>query len=428
MVIGIVSVILFNLVDTYYVSRLGAEALTAISFTFPVVSFIGSVSIGLGIAVASMVSRNLGAGNRKVAEEQTTQGIAFAVVFVIFVSVVGLYTIGPLFRALGASGEDLVLIRSYMEIWYFGAAFVVVPMVGNSAIRASGDTRSPAFIMLFAGLSNAVLDPLLIFGLGPFPEMGIRGAAVATVTSRGLTLILSLWILHYREKLLRIAALTAMKRIIVNLREFLVIGIPAAITQSITPITVGILTRILSEFGDDSVAAFGAGSRVEMVLLILPFSLAAGMAPFVGQNYGAERRDRLGKALRISLMTGAAMGVVLWLVMLPLAGPIAAIFSEEVTIRNEIQWFLWIVPAGHAAQHVFFLVNSTFNAIGDAWKGTLLASARTFIYILGLALLLSHFYGALGVFIGIAAGNVFTAVTSLYVSRNLWLPSKTKAP
>jgi Na+-driven multidrug efflux pump len=147
----------------------------------------------------------------------------------------------------------------------------------------------------------------------------------------------------------------------------------------------------------------------------------------VGQNYGADRRDRLGKALRISLMTGAVMGVVLWLIMLPLAGPVAALFSDELTIRTEIQWFLWIVPAGHAAQHVFFLVNSMFNAIGDAWKGTLLASARTFIYILGLAVLLSRFYGVLGVFAGIAVGNVLTAATSLYVSRSLWLPSKTKA-
>lgn len=420
MVIGIVSVILFNLVDTFYVSRLGASSLTAISYTFPVVSFVGSLSIGLGIGVASMVSRTLGAGDRAVAREQTTHGMLFGIVFVVLVTILGLATIDPLFRALGASGEELELVRQYMRIWYLGATFIVVPMIGNSAIRASGDTRTPAFIMLCAGISNAILDPILIFGLGPVPALGFRGAAIATVSTRALTLLLSLWVIIRREHLLELAAFRRGRRMLTNAAEFLTIGLPAAVTQTIAPVTIGVLTRLLSEFGDGPVAAFGAGSRVEMLLLILPMSLAAGMAPFVGQNYGAGRLDRLAAALRISLVVAAGIGVVLWLLMLPLAPMVSTVFSDEPEIQRGIRLFLWLVPAGHFAQHQFFLVNSTFNAIGEAWKGTLLALARTFVFVLGLSWLLSRYFGVTGVFAGIAVGNVCTLALSLYISRHLW--------
>lgn len=420
MVIGIVSVIFFNLVDTWYVSRLGADALTAISFTFPVVSFVGSVSIGLGIGVASMVSRALGGGNRTAAEGQTTHGLVFAFAFVVIVSIIGVLTIRPLFALLGAGGENMVLIEEYMEIWYYGAAFLVVPMVGNSAIRATGDTRSPAFIMLFAGISNAILDPLLIFGLGPFPELGMRGAAIATVASRALTLILSLWILYGRERLIRLSALREGAQMMRNIRQLMLIGGPAAITQTIGPVTIGVLTRLLSEFGDGPVAAYGAGSRVEMILLILPFSLAAGMAPFIGQNFGAQRMDRLREALRLSLLVAGGIGLASWLLTIPFAGSIGRVFSDVPEIQREVRWFLWIVPASHVAQHVFFLINSTFNAIGDAWKGTLLALTRTFVFILGFAWLFSHYFGATGVFVGVFVGNFLTAGISLFVARQYW--------
>ena len=195
-------------------------------------------------------------------------------------------TIDPLFTLLGATPDVLPLIREYITLWYVAMMVVVTPMVGNHCIRATGDMKTPALIMLFAVTLNAVLDPILIFGLGDFAGLGIAGASLATVISRAFTLVASLLVLHYREHMLTFVR-PSLADVWESWRQILYIGIPAAGTQMLIPLSLGVITGMVAVYGPAAVAAFGVASRIETFGLAIVQALATTLTPFVGQNWGA---------------------------------------------------------------------------------------------------------------------------------------------
>ena len=176
MMFGIVSLMLFNLVDSYFVSQLGTDQLAALGFTFPVSFTVISLSIGLSIGTSATLAKLIGAGNNDEARQLTTDNLLMTTILMVLISVIAVQLIEPLFQLLGAGEQLLPYIDAYMSVWFLGAAFYVLIMVSNSSLRASGDTKTPAMIMAFSSLLNLILDPLLIFGWGPFPELGIQGA------------------------------------------------------------------------------------------------------------------------------------------------------------------------------------------------------------------------------------------------------------
>ena len=169
MIMGQLSLVIFNLVDTFFVGRLGADQLAAMSFTFPVILMVGSISMGLGVGISVVVSRAIGEGNHDKIKEMTMDSMLLAAIVVVIVCFLGVITINPLFRFLGASDEMIKLIRSYMLIWYPGVLVVIIPMFGGNIIAAMGDTKTVGKMMLCAAIINVILDPLLIFGIGFFP-------------------------------------------------------------------------------------------------------------------------------------------------------------------------------------------------------------------------------------------------------------------
>ena len=197
-IFGMFSMVTFNLVDTFFISRLGVKELAAMSFTFPVIMFIVSIALGLGVATSSVVSRAIGRGDHHQVQRLTTDSLIISFLIVVIFAVLGLFSMNWTFRSLGANGETLPLVKQYMRIWYLGVAFVVIPMVGNNAIRACGDTFIPSLIMVISTIINIILDPLLIFGLWGFPRLGLEGAAIATVIARAAAVIFSLLILHFK--------------------------------------------------------------------------------------------------------------------------------------------------------------------------------------------------------------------------------------
>ncbi|XDE60458.1 MATE family efflux transporter [Arthrospira platensis BEA 1257B] len=176
MIWGVFAIIAFSLADTYFVAKLGTRQLAAMSFTFPVVTLLGSVSMGLGIGAASVIARAIGEGERDRVRRLTTNSLSLSLLMVSVLVVLGISTINPVFQALGASPDILPFIREYMTIWYGGVIFLVVPMVGTSAIRAAGNTFVPSVIMTVAAVVNIILDPIFIFGFATIPDHGTAGS------------------------------------------------------------------------------------------------------------------------------------------------------------------------------------------------------------------------------------------------------------
>ncbi len=180
---------------------------------------------------------------------------------VVFVFVVfGLLTIKPLFTMLGATSEVMPYIESYMRIWYLGVLFVVIPMVGNNSIRAMGDTKTPGIVMMIAAIVNTILDPILIFGLGPFPRLEVAGAAIATVIARMTTFTVALYVLIIREKVVELKKVP-FDEVLESWKTILFIGLPNAMAKVIMPIGIGIITGLMARESIEAVAGYGVAAK-----------------------------------------------------------------------------------------------------------------------------------------------------------------------
>ena len=300
MIIGMIMLFTFSLVDTWFISFLGTESLTAISFTFPVTFTVMSMAIGLGIGASAVVARYLGASQSDKAKESATviNYISFSMACLIVLLCWSL--MDPIFAIMGASEDLMVPIRDYMTVWFPGSVLIVCIMTGNSILRAIGDTKTPSILMAAAGFINAALDPLLIFGIGPFPELGIQGAAWSTIIAWFIGFCYLMHLLVFRIKMVS-KTLPSIRVFISSGRKMLQIGIPAAGANMMTPLAAGIMTAIAASFGDTTVAAFGVGARLEPIACLLVLAMSSSLPPLISQNFGAQRLDRVEEAYRLSI-------------------------------------------------------------------------------------------------------------------------------
>jgi putative MATE family efflux protein len=397
MIFGILSMVAFNLADTYFVSRLGALELAALSFTFPVVLVINSLALGMGIGASAVISRAIGEGNEDRVRRLTTDSLSLSFLIVICFVVIGQLTIDPLFRILGATPELLPRIKEYMRIWYWGMIFVVVPMVGNNAIRAGGDTKTPSLIMMLVAGLNFLIDPFLILGIGPFPRLEITGAAIATVIARAFAMGLSLYVLCRREKMITLH-LRSFKRTLDSWKQILYIGLPAAGSRLILPVGVGVVTRFVSAYGPHAVAGYGVASRFEFFAMTVVAALSTVMGPFVGQNLGAGKIDRVRRSVRLGYRFALVWGLFVFVLMLFAARPVAGLFSGEETVINTIILYLRVVPLAYGLAGILYLSIAVLNVFRKPYHAAFLTAMQMFLVYIPLASLGSRYFGLQGIF------------------------------
>ncbi|MFV0573812.1 MAG: MATE family efflux transporter [Vibrio sp.] len=414
-VVGLLAILTFNLVDTFFISLLGTQALAAVSFTFPVTFGLNCITFGIGIGLSANVGRFLGQDNSRDGSRVSTHGLILNLALILVASILGLLSIEPLFRALGATDDLLPLIKQYMQIWYWTIPLLVIPMAGNSVIKATGDTKTPAIIMLTSGLINGVLDPMLIFGYGPFPELGIKGAAIASAISWLGAMCVSLYILIKREKLLSAPQWAMLWQ---DWQQILKIGIPAALSSAMNPLSGALLMMMLAHFGTEAVAAFGAAQRIESIMLIVMMSLGSALTSFIAQNIGAKNPQRSFQALFLAMRFAVVFQIGLFLLIVPLSMPIANLFSQESQVQNLIWLFLIIVPVSYGFQGIVMMTVSCFNAMHLPMKAFGWNFSRLFLFTLPCAWIGSLTHGVEGLFIGIAVGNVLGGMSAyLYTLR-----------
>ncbi|AUJ33550.1 TPA: MATE family efflux transporter [Vibrio vulnificus] len=409
MIFGMVAILMFNLIDTFFISLLGTEALAAISYTFPVTFAVNCITMGIGVGLSTSIGRLLGQGEAHQAARFTTHGLLLAVVLVALASTLGFFTVTPLFTLLGAKEELIPLIGQYMHVWYLTIPLLVIPMAGNSAIRATGDTKTPAKIMMLAGLINGVLDPLLIFGIGPFPELGIQGAAIASALSWLGALIGSFYVLIQRERLL---GLPQWQRLKEDWQQILKVGTPAALSNAMNPLSGAILMMMLSSHGTAAVAAYGAAQRIESILILVLMALTSALTPFMAQNFGAQNPQRAFQGLFVSMRFSVLFQGLVFLMMVPLSIPLAALFSQEQAVRDLLWHYLLVVPISYGFLGIVMMLVSGLNAMHQPLNAFRWSVIRLFVFTLPAAYLGSWLYDIEGLFIGIAVGNILVGLCS----------------
>ena len=420
MLVGMVAMIAVNLVDTWWVSRLGTGALAAMTFTFPVEAVVLNIAFGLMVGTSVAVARAVGSGQADEARWLTTHATVLALGVVAVLSGLGLTFQEPLFRAMGAEGPLLDDIQRYMTPWFIGVPFLVVPMIANGALRAVGDAQTPMRVMVAAALVNAVLAPVLLFGWGPIPAYGLAGAAIAGVIARFVTMVVVFVVLLRRTSLLGLAGTTP-QRLLRSWWTVLQVAGPAAITNAIGPFAVGLLTVMLARHGPAALAAWGIGARVDAVLLLVPNALAGGLSPFVGQNWAAHLRARVADALRRTLVFTVVWGLGATALLAVLAPWVATLFTADPAVQAQVTTYLRIVPFGYAFVGAASICASTFNAVDRAMRASLLAVLRSLGIGVPLAWAGDTVAGPPGLLAGLVVASAVTAWVGVrWMRAYLW--------
>mgnify|MGYP001822589481 FL=1 len=418
MLIGITTMMGQAFIDTYFLGMVGDEALAAYSFGFPILMIVTSVAIGLGAGTSSVVARAIGAENTERARRLVTDSLILSFVVIGTISIVGIFTIDPLFRLLGVPEDMLPTMRVFMTILYGGVPFVVVGMVGMASMRATGDTVLPGKLMIGGAILNVVIDPLLIFGLGPFPEMGLYGAATAGLTARFTVFVVTVYFLRYRLDMISFDK-PDREELLSSWRDILHVGVPAAATNVIVPVGTALITAMIARYGPEAVAGFGVASRIESMVLVIYYAMSSIIGPFVGQNLAAGKGDRIQQSLRLCavfcVLSGLAMAALLALG----SGFLPGLFSDNPAVTDVTRLFLWIAPIGYGAYGIVMVVNAAFNGLGNPMPGVVISVTRIVALYVPLAFLGKALYGIPGVFGAYAIANIGSgALGYVWAKRN----------
>ncbi|MFD1643624.1 MATE family efflux transporter [Halohasta litorea] len=311
----------YNLADTFWLGQYSTDALAAISFAFPMVFLLISLGMGISVAGSVLVAQYIGADEERKAEYAASQTMTFAVLASVLLGGVGYFFVEDFLSVMGASADVLPLASSYMEVVALGLMFMFGFAVFIALMRGYGDTITPMLVMFGSVVLNIVIDPFLIFGWWVFPEMGIQGAAVATVFSRGLALVVGLAIMFRGHRGVEIH-LRDMIPDFSYLRRLARIGLPASIEGTGRALSMNLLLFIVATFSDPVVAAYGIGTRVFSVVFLPAIAVARGVETMTGQNIGASKPDRAEQAA--TLAAKVLFGI------LTLAGIIVFVFPEPI--------------------------------------------------------------------------------------------------
>ena len=417
-ILGIISMMLMGLVDTFFISRLGTAQLAAVSFSIPVYMVLVSISLGLGMGLGALNSRLIGENRHGDSARFVTDSMMLAGAISVAMAAVMYLSIDPLFNLMGASEEVMPHIRDYMRILLVGMPFLMLAIVGNNTFRSIGNVKASAFFSSMLSIVNIVLDPLLIFGIGPFPELGMSGAALATVIASAMTWVGSVYVLKHREHLL-VFTRPRLEHLLSNWRDLMSIGVPAIGANFMTPFAAAVMTAMIASHGAEAVAGFGVGSRIESVSLLVIFAVSSTLPMFIGQNLGAGRGHRGYLALMMCLRFVVLLQAGIYAVLLAASPFIASGFSDDPQVREVIRTFLLILPVTYGAHGVVILVMVSLNVMRRPRMALLITIIRLLVLYLPLAYLGSKIWGITGLFAGAALGNIIAGLAAFQIVRGI---------
>jgi len=418
MFLGISSMIVASMIDTVYIGWIGTRELAAVSFSFPLVMGLSSVSMGLGVGATSIMSRTLGGGDRTRSLVLGTHTLLLVAVLVLSLAVAGWFWAEPLFDILGADTVTLPYAVAYIRIWFIGLPLFALPMVAMSMLRALGNARTPGTLMMAGALLQVVTAPALIFGIPHvFEGVGYLGSAWAFVLSRSIVFVATAVVLRRRGLFQPVGAWPT---VLDSWREVLRIGVPSILTNMIGPASMGVVFGLLAKYGHEVVAGFGVAVRIESLALMILMALSSSVSPMVGQNWGARRFGRIREALAFGYKFSFAWGLFAFIALAGFGRPIVAVINDNPGVIEATHAYLLVVSASYGFMGVSMMVGSCFTALGKPTPSLLLALTRMLLLYLPLAWIGDAWFGYRGIFVATSVCTLMVAAAGhTWLSRIL---------
>lgn len=401
MMLSMISFTVASLAETLYIGWVGTNPLAAISFTFPVVFTLQGVSMGLGIGASSVVARATGLGEVWRVKRLVTHCLILGTGISILMAFAANEVLRDIFSLLGATGEVLDLIMTYMRLWLIGLPVFTMTFVGTTLMRATGDAKTPGYLSALGSVLHITLAPPFIFGWGPIPPLGLEGAAISFLIARHLAFLLFIYCFVFRDRMLQFD----LEGFGNSCREIMHVGLPAIASNMIMPISMSILTRLLAGHGVVVVAGFGVASRIESMLAMVIWAVGMSIAPLVGQNWGASAFERVRAAMKLGNRFVLVWGVFAYLVFLFFGRDLVGLLNNDPAVVEMAYEYLMIAPMGIGFMGIMSIATNSFNALGKPIPPLILSVLQMIVINIPLILLGNYLWGYRGIY---AAGVVTT--------------------
>ena len=410
----------YNLVDAYFVGQMvgktAADApMAAMGFTLPVVMLIGCLFHGLGIGVSAPAAQALGGNKLERAAKGSSSGVLMIMLVSILTAIIGMSCVRSVFSSFGAAGEVLDLVIEYMDIWYFGCFTASIAMAGHGLLISVGDNRMASTLMMTGMIINAILDPLFIFGWGFFPALGIRGAALATICAQATGGSISMYILWRKHHLIRFRKIPLQE-----LRNYWIVtlryAIPASLGMLMMPVGMTVITRLTATFGTAAMAGCTAAGRLETIAFVIPMSLGMTLTPFIAQNYGARRYDRIREGLIFAFKFAFVFLFASAVLFALLARFIAPHFCNSAEAQEVMARCIMISVWGLSGVEIHRFAGFSYTGCGRPAAAAMLNGMRFLLFLIPFSLIAWYFRSLNGLFVARLAADLLSGVVGAFLA------------
>ena len=407
---------LYNIIDSFFVAQISEEAMTALSLVYPVQNFINAVGIGFGVGINAVIAFYLGAGDNRKADQAATQGLVLAVIHGVVMTVCCIAMM-PAFLGMFTSSETVIELGVRYSVVAF--AFTLIIIVGvtfEKIFQAVGNMKTTMISLMCGCITNIVLDPVLIFGYGLFPAMGIKGAALAT--GIGQTLTLAIYLVVYFVRPIRVHIrrqyILPGKGMVLKLYS---IGIPATLNLALPSLLISALNAILVAFSEVYILVLGIYYKLQTFIYLPANGIVQGMRPLIGYNYGAGENKRVSQIYKIVLCMSGIIMVLGTVICLLIPGQLMELFTHTEATIQAGETALRIIGAGFIVSAVSVTSSGALEGLGKGTPSLLISLCRYVVVIIPVAFLLSRLFGAVGVWNAFWITEAITAIISLFIYR-----------
>lgn len=408
---------MYNVVDSIFIGQYSQNGLTATSFAYPLQMLLIAVAVGTAVGVNSLVSRKLGERNFAQADAAATHGLLLCVFSYLVFLILGLFAVRPFMNAYTQNQEIIEYGVQYLTVVLCFSFFAIVQVMAEKTLQATGDMIFPMLFQLVGAVVNIIFDPLLIFGVGFFPQLGVLGAAIATVFGQFCGMVFALIIMFVKKHEVKIS-FKNFKFSISTVKNIYAVGFPSIVMQSIGSIMIIGLNAILS-VSEAAVTVLGIYYKLQSFVFMPCFGLNQGVMPIIGYNYGARNKKRLYSALKrgiiIAVIIMAAGTIVMWTIpeaLISMFGGTEQLMNIGVPAFRTIS--LCFIPAA-----VGILFTTLFQAVGKGIRSLLMSFCRQLVLILPIAYLLSNLFGLTYVWYAFPIAEVFSLLLAVVFFVNL---------
>ncbi|MDO8642338.1 MAG: MATE family efflux transporter [Candidatus Woesearchaeota archaeon] len=413
----------YQLIDAFWVGRLGEAAVAAVALSFPIMFLLFSFGGGLAIAGTILVAQYRGKGNQQQVDYFAAQTVLMMLAVSVVLTILGYFMTPFLIRLMGAAPDVFPQAVSFLQISFLGMVAVFGSFVFQSLMRGVGDVKTPLLIILGSVILNFFLDPLFIYGYGSFPAFGVGGAAVATVITEGLAAIIGFSMLFSGKYGIHVKLSNLKPRFDVVKKMFL-LGFPSSIDQSLRALGFIAMVVLVASFGTTAIAAYGIGMRILGFIIIPALGLSIATSTLVGQNMGAGKIARAEKIATLSTLLGFGALTVIGILIFIFARPLSTFFipGEEQVIALSTS-FIHIIALTFGLISIHIVLSGVFRGAGDTMTPLVLALISLWLIQFPLAYVLSTYtaLGVAGIWWAFPLANIINAViTILWYLRGSW--------